>query len=182
MWGWCFWVLVGLNYLPGRGKKRAKKLLWFHGCETGTFLSDLAANICLLRLLVLLLSYSCRVSCLSDVLHVSARCFGAVQVPFPAERFARRISLCACAGASHLRIHGTGLRIWIQILFPASVTSWNTPLVKKMPIICGMEMSSKSLFSFKVCGQTNLYVKEMGETHEEVARRLYVKLLGLGSE
>lgn len=43
-------------------------------------------------------------------------------------------------------------------------------------------MSSKSLFSFKVCGQTNLYVEEMGKTHEETARRLYVKFLSLMSE
>lgn len=90
--------------------------------ETGTYLSSLADNICLLRLLVSLLEFLLPPAMFpvsGRYLRVSARSaappdsFGICKFPSLRNGSLWGFNLCTCASTSHPQIHG--LRIWIPI-------------------------------------------------------------------
>lgn len=148
-------------------------------CEAGTYLSDLADNICLLRLCVSLLKLllpQATFPAFQRALRASACTavpldgFCAMQIAWDGSL--RGFNLWTRASTSDLWRHG----FWTEDL-NMDFASYQCNTIKRnlwlrKPTICGMEIGSRSLFFSKVCGQPKLCVEEMGKTDEETARRL----------
>lgn len=147
-------------------------------CEAGTYLSNLA-DICLLRLLVSLLEFLLPPAMIpasgrcSMSLHVQqhlqtalgyanpslwgmVHCKDLTCAPVPALLISKYMDWGAEYQFNFLPMEHNETHLWLK----NADNLWD-------------EMSSRSSFLFKACGQTHLCIEEMGKTHMETARRLH---------